>query len=149
MERSERTMSPRKTHSRRLFLKSLGLGVLLAGVPALTKFQGIGTLSEVLAMNPEEKQGEGQMPEKIFKTEEEWKKILTPEQFNVLRKKGTERAFSGAYHDVKEKGFIDVPGVILISSVQIPSLIPEQDGRVSGRPSLKTISEKRQTTAFS
>lgn len=103
-------MSPRKTHSRRLFLKSLGLGVLLAGVPALTKFQGIGTLSEVLAMNPEEKQGEGQMPEKIFKTEEEWKKILTPEQFNVLRKKGTERAFSGAYHDVKGKGIYRCAG---------------------------------------
>jgi len=44
------------------------------------------------------------MPEKIFKTEEEWKKILTPEQFNVLRKKGTEQAFTGKYHDYKGKG---------------------------------------------
>jgi len=103
-------MASRKTHSRRLFLKSLGLGVLLAGVPALTKSHGIGTLFEVLAMNPEKKQGEGKMPEKIFKTEEEWKKILTPEQFNVLRKKGTERAFSGAYHDVKGKGIYRCAG---------------------------------------
>ena len=34
---------------------------------------------------------------KIEKTEAEWKEILTPQQFSVLRKKGTERAFSGDY----------------------------------------------------
>ncbi len=42
--------------------------------------------------------------EKVVKTEEEWKKILTPEAYNVLRKKGTERAFSNEYHDHKGKG---------------------------------------------
>ncbi|MCX7998316.1 MAG: peptide-methionine (R)-S-oxide reductase MsrB [Leptospiraceae bacterium] len=42
--------------------------------------------------------------EKIIKSEEEWKKILSPETFNILRKKGTERAFSGKYHNHKEKG---------------------------------------------
>jgi methionine-R-sulfoxide reductase len=40
----------------------------------------------------------------IQKTEEEWKEMLTEEQFNVLRKQGTERAFSGKYWDTKEKG---------------------------------------------
>jgi len=37
--------------------------------------------------------------EKIVKSDEEWKKILTPEQYQVLRKEGTERAFTGKYWD--------------------------------------------------
>ena len=44
------------------------------------------------------------MSHKISKPEEEWEKILTPEQFDVCRKKGTERAFAGVYWDVKDKG---------------------------------------------
>jgi peptide-methionine (R)-S-oxide reductase len=44
------------------------------------------------------------MVEKIKKTDAEWKQMLTEEQFKVTRKKGTERAFTGAYHDNKEKG---------------------------------------------
>ena len=41
---------------------------------------------------------------KIQKTDAEWKKELTPEQYEVLRKKGTERAFTGEYYDHFEKG---------------------------------------------
>jgi peptide-methionine (R)-S-oxide reductase len=42
--------------------------------------------------------------EKVQKSEEEWRAELTPEQYEVLRKQGTERAFTGAYWDTKDKG---------------------------------------------
>jgi peptide-methionine (R)-S-oxide reductase len=44
------------------------------------------------------------MAQRVEKTEQEWKQQLTEEQFKVTRKKGTERAFTGAYHDNKEQG---------------------------------------------
>lgn len=42
--------------------------------------------------------------EKITKSEEEWRETLTPEQFEVCRKEGTERPFTGKYHDHKAAG---------------------------------------------
>ena len=44
------------------------------------------------------------MSEKIHKSDQEWQQTLTPDQYRVLREKGTERAFTGEYHDKKEKG---------------------------------------------
>jgi peptide methionine sulfoxide reductase msrA/msrB len=42
--------------------------------------------------------------QKVVKTDAEWKKLLTPEQYEVARGKGTERAFCGAFHDNHQDG---------------------------------------------
>jgi len=44
------------------------------------------------------------MTDKVTKSDAEWRAELTPEQYEIMRKKGTERAFTGQYHATKEKG---------------------------------------------
>jgi peptide-methionine (R)-S-oxide reductase len=51
-----------------------------------------------------------QAQERLPSTEEEWRRQLTPEQFEVLRNKGTERAFTGAHASTKEPGVYKCAG---------------------------------------
>ena len=66
--------------------------LLMTGAWAQTKTPGTFKASEIF---------DGK---KVIKTEAEWKKTLSPEQFEVARKKGTEPAFSSPLNKNKEKG---------------------------------------------
>jgi len=62
---------------------------------------------------PAEAKEAGNMFE-VTKTDEEWKKLLTPEQYYVLRQEGTERAFTNKFHDNKQ------PGTYLCAGCDLP-----------------------------
>lgn len=47
------------------------------------------------------------MTEKVVKTEEEWRAQLSAEEYHVTREHGTERAFTGRYHNEKRQGRYD------------------------------------------
>jgi len=61
-------------------------------------------LSLIACAQDKSKKGDSKNPYAVTKTEAEWKKSLSPMQFEVLRKKGTERAFTGALWDNHEEG---------------------------------------------
>ena len=48
--------------------------------------------------------------DKVVKTDEQWRRELTPEQYDVLRRQGTERAFTGPYWDAKADGMYRCAG---------------------------------------
>jgi peptide-methionine (R)-S-oxide reductase len=50
------------------------------------------------------KTGEIKLVDRVEKTDEEWRKELSPESYQVARKQGTEMAFTGKYHDCHEDG---------------------------------------------
>jgi peptide methionine sulfoxide reductase MsrB len=70
--------------------------------------------------------------DKIRKTDDEWRALLTPEQFKVARKKGTERAFAGAYWGLHDAGTA-ASAAALRFSMPGPSSTRAPDGPASGR----------------
>ena len=77
----------------------------------LTGCISLKTISKQESLSTEQSNnGEKNMIKKVKKTNKEWKKALTPEQYRVMRKRGTEKSFSGQYNDHYEKGIYYCPG---------------------------------------
>jgi peptide-methionine (R)-S-oxide reductase len=65
---------------------------------------GLASLAGMMIAPKTTARDKKQRPDKVVKSDAEWKKILTKEQYYVTRQKGTERAFSGPLNNNKEKG---------------------------------------------
>ncbi len=73
--------------------------VLASAVPLIAMRQAqTGKTTEASAKN------KAAWKPQVVKTDQEWHKLLTPEQYNILRDKGTERAFTGKYNHFPDKG---------------------------------------------
>jgi peptide-methionine (R)-S-oxide reductase len=99
--------------------KNTGTGWLAAAglVAGTLAFAGSAERPPAAPIFVPEKQ-EVVMLEKVVRTEAEWKALLTPEQYRVTRRQGTERACSGPFHDNHEAGtyFCVCCGTALFSS---------------------------------
>jgi peptide-methionine (R)-S-oxide reductase len=97
---------------RRFFLKTLGQIALFFGFSSVFSFLSSQDRPLALAKSGEKMAAnqDRTIIGKVVKSEEEWRRILTAEEFNILRKKGTERPFTGRYHDSKGKGIYRCAG---------------------------------------
>ncbi len=73
---------------------------------------GVGMVAKALGFLPAMAKEPGGKFE-ITKTDEEWRAILTPEQYQVLRQEATERPYRNKYHDYKGEGTYHCAGCVL------------------------------------
>jgi peptide-methionine (R)-S-oxide reductase len=83
--------------SRRGFLAALSIGMSSTALFAGDKSKG--KMVRIVNFDAAGSRTGVEEVEKIVKTDDEWRKQLTPEQFEITRKAGTERAFTGKYAD--------------------------------------------------
>jgi peptide-methionine (R)-S-oxide reductase len=90
----------------RLALPLAGVFCVVSASVAVQGQDSFGTAPDSgnKAESPRDSKSSAREPERIFKTNEEWQKQLTPEQFMVTRMKATEPAFSGKYASGHFKG---------------------------------------------
>jgi len=81
----------------------LMFAVLLAGCDGSQPGRSAAHAREEAEPHAEGTKG-GAMSEKVVKSDEEWCGLLTPEQYRIMRQKGTESAFTGKYHNFKGHG---------------------------------------------
>jgi peptide-methionine (R)-S-oxide reductase len=90
--------------TRKKFLQTIagGFGVSLLAMAATDK--GKPRMVRIMQFDDAGNRKGVEEVEKVVKSEEEWRKQLTPEQFEVTRRKGTERAFTGKYAETHADG---------------------------------------------
>ena len=108
--------------NRRFFISSsvaLGGFAILSRLPSWAQANDGKILNEVLAVSPHpsplpKREGtKSKGTRKVIKTDAEWKAQLTPEQYNVLRQKGTEYAGTSPYTDLHDSGTFECAGCAL------------------------------------
>jgi peptide-methionine (R)-S-oxide reductase len=85
--------------NRRFFLKS---AATLGAIAGLSRFPLVNAFERYGAVKTD-----GRPFEKVVKTDAEWQRILTPEQYRVTRQKGTEAPYSSPLNDIHDKGVFE------------------------------------------